>query len=141
MANHTYSHEPLSRASDGDVIGQIQGGVGATTIPRLLRPPFAAGALTTRLEALAYSQGYSLCRWTVDTFDWDAPRIEEMVERITYGDYRSPPIHAGGNILMHGAGRNTASGLQRIIDAIRSKGLALDPLRQHGTAIGGAAPR
>jgi hypothetical protein len=49
-----------------------------------------------------------------------------MVERVRHGDYRTPPIAAGGNILMHGQGRYTASGLQQIIDAVRAKGLVLD---------------
>jgi hypothetical protein len=52
-----------------------------------------------------------------------------MVERITYGDFRSAPISAGGNILMHGHAKHTAPGLQKIINAVRAKKLTLQPLR------------
>jgi peptidoglycan-N-acetylglucosamine deacetylase len=67
LANHTHSHPPLSQASSAEVDRQIAKGVQATTSPKLLRPPFAAGALTTRLESLAAKRGYRLCRWTMDT--------------------------------------------------------------------------
>lgn len=87
------------------------------------------------------AHGYALCRWTADTFDWDGPGVEQMVERITYGDHRSPPVEAGGNILMHGTGTNTAGGLQQIIDAVRAKGLTLDPLDQPPGGDGDAAQR
>ena len=129
VANHTYSHAPLSKTSDAGVRRQIRRGVQATTQPKLLRPPYAAGAFTTRLWKLAEREGYRLCRWTVDTYDWDEMSAARMAERVRVGDYRSPPVRAGGNILMHGGGRYTASGLQGIIDAVRRRGLSLDRLR------------
>lgn len=131
LANHSYTHVPLSRAPAREVLRQIDRGIGAAISgPRLLRPPFGAGALTSRLRLLAMARGYRLCRWTVDTYAWRGVTASRMVERITIGDEMSPPVAAGGNILMHGTGRHTSTGLRRIIDAVRAQRLALEPLRR-----------
>lgn len=101
VANHSYSHPALSREP---------------------------GAFTHRLQSLAAKRGYRLCRWTVDTYDWQGTSTAQMVERIRTGDELTPPIASGGNILMHGTAPHTSFGLQRIIDAVRAEGLTLDPL-------------
>jgi peptidoglycan/xylan/chitin deacetylase (PgdA/CDA1 family) len=128
IGNHTSTHPALSRMSKKNVVKQIDKGTAATGAPKLLRPPFGAGAFTTRLQQIAESKDYKLCRWTTDTYDWDGPSVNLMVERVKYGDYRSAPIAAGGVILMHGHGKNTAPGLQRIINTVRAKKLKLQPL-------------
>lgn len=128
VGNHSYDHAALSRQSVAGVLGQLDDGVRATTAPSLLRPPFAAGAFTHRLQSLAARRGYRLCRWTVDTYDWQGTSTAQMVERIRIGDALTPPIASGGNILMHGTAPHTSFGLQKIIDAVRAEGLALDPL-------------
>jgi peptidoglycan-N-acetylglucosamine deacetylase len=129
IGNHTSTHPALSRMGTTNVVNQITGGTAGTGTPKLLRPPFGAGAFSTRLEQIAQSKGYQLCRWTTDTYDWDGTTTARMVERITYGDYRSAPVRAGGVILMHGHGRYTAPGLQQIINAVRAKHLTLPRLR------------
>lgn len=128
VGNHSYSHAALSREPAAAVLAQIDRGTRPSFGPRLLRPPFAAGALTNRLQSLAATRGYKLCRWTVDTFDWQGPTAARMVERIRHGDELTPPIASGGNILMHGTAPHTSTGLQQIIDAVRAQGLTLDPL-------------
>ncbi|GAA3338307.1 hypothetical protein GCM10020358_46710 [Amorphoplanes nipponensis] len=129
IGNHTATHPALSRMGRTKLVQQIGGGTAATGTPKLLRPPFGAGAFTTRLQNVARGQGYELCRWTMDTYDWDGPSAAVMAERIKYGDHRSPPVGAGGVILMHGHGKHTAAGLQRIIDTVRGKKLKLQPLK------------
>ena len=129
VANHSYSHAALNKLSKPDAHRELRGGVRPTTVPRLLRPPFAAGAFTSRLQAIARAHRHRLCRWTVDTYDWQGVSARRMAERIRYGDAKTPPVAAGGNILMHGTGRNTSTGLRRIIRAVRSRDLVLDPLR------------
>jgi peptidoglycan/xylan/chitin deacetylase (PgdA/CDA1 family) len=129
IGNHTSTHPALSRMGRTNLVKQIGAGTAATGTPRLLRPPFGAGAFTTRLQGVAQSQGYQLCRWTTDTYDWDGPSTAVMVERVKYGDSRSAPVTAGGVILMHGHGKNTASGLQKIIDTVRARKLRLQKLR------------
>jgi peptidoglycan/xylan/chitin deacetylase (PgdA/CDA1 family) len=113
IGNHTSTHRMLHRDSRTTVLSQIAGGTAATGTPKLLRPPFGSGAFTTRLQQIAAEKYYLLCRGTTDTYDWDGTTPSRMVERITYGDSRSAPIRAGGNILMHGHGTYTASGLQK----------------------------
>lgn len=130
VANHSSTHVPLSKVSAAEVTRQIDNGTRATTAPKLLRPPFAAGALTTRLGSLAAKRGYRLCRWTVDTYDWHGDTAARMAERVRYGDHLTPPVRRGGNILMHGTGRHTSTGLERIIHAVRAERLVLDPLRR-----------
>jgi peptidoglycan/xylan/chitin deacetylase (PgdA/CDA1 family) len=129
IGNHTSTHPALSRLGQKSIDTQIDQGTAATGTPKLLRPPFGAGAFTTRLQEIAALKGYQLCRWTTDTYDWDGPSVTTMVQRITYGDYRSAPISAGGVILMHGHGKNTAPGLQRIINAVHAKKLTMPRLR------------
>jgi peptidoglycan/xylan/chitin deacetylase (PgdA/CDA1 family) len=129
IGNHTSTHRSMNRDSRATILQQIDGGTAATGTPKLLRPPFGAGAFTTRLQQEVKLRGYQLCRWTTDTYDWEGTSTARMVERITYGDQRSAPITAGGNILMHGHAKNTAPGLQKIINAVRAKKLKLQPLR------------
>ena len=128
MGNHTYGHLPLSRTADEQVLSQIDRGAASTTSPKLLRPPYGAGAFTTRLESLAARRNYSLCRWTVDTVDWRGDPADVLIERVAYGDYMTPPVGPGGVILMHGHGEHTMEALQGIIDAVRARGLELEPL-------------
>jgi peptidoglycan/xylan/chitin deacetylase (PgdA/CDA1 family) len=128
IGNHTSTHPALSRMGTVNLGKQIDQGTAATGTPKLLRPPFGAGAFTTRLQAVATDKNYRLCRWTTDSYDWEGPSAARMVERIKYGDSRSAPIKAGGVILMHGHGKHTSSGLQKIIDVVRAKKLTLPRL-------------
>lgn len=128
LGNHTATHQPLSKLGADAVRSQIRRGISSTARPRLLRPPYGAGAFSARLARLAALEGYTVCRWTADTYDWDRTTLRRMVERIRHGDYRSPPLEAGGNLLMHGTAAYTVAGLRQIIRAVREKGLRLDRL-------------
>lgn len=116
-------------AQVGSVLDPLRRNRVSSTRPRLLRPPFGAGALSRRLARIAHDSGHRVCRWTTGTYDWDDQTPVVMTRRVRYGDYRSAPIAAGGgNDLMHGTGRYTAAGSQRIIDGIRARKLGLQPL-------------
>jgi len=129
LGNHTYSHVALSKTSDAAVLSQIDRGVKSNTSPKLLRPPYGAGAFTSRLRDLAAQRSYALCRWTTVPYDWEASATADLlVERVRYGDYRTAPIEAGGVVLLHGHGDHMVEGLQGIIDAIRARGLSLRKL-------------
>lgn len=125
--NHTATHANLATASPTKVLYEIDHGATPSTSVRLLRPPGGAGAFTTRLTALAGSRGYKVCYWTVDTRDWAGATTAEMVRKVRYGDALTPPVEAGGVVLMHFHGRHTAAGLQSVIDAVRARGLTLQP--------------
>jgi peptidoglycan/xylan/chitin deacetylase (PgdA/CDA1 family) len=126
--NHTATHADLSSAAASTVLREIDNGARPSTSVRLLRPPGGAGAFSTRLTALAASRGYSLCFWTVDTRDWAGTTTSQMVRKVRYGDAMTPPVEPGGVILMHFHGRHTAAGLQSVINAVRVRGLRLQPL-------------
>ena len=128
LENHTSTHANLERSSDRKVLAEIRGGVVEGTSPGLLRPPYGAGAFTTRLQTLAASQGHRLCFWTVDTHDWEGASAASIVRRVKWGDATSPRVEAGGVVLMHLHGRHTAAALQGVIDAVRDRGLTLERL-------------
>ncbi len=127
--NHTVGHLALSRLGDRAVLDQLRGGVRSSATPRLLRPPYGAGAFTARLSALARSQGYGLCRWTTDTRDWEGTSAALMAERVRYGDRTTAPVEAGGSILMHMNAPHTAAAVSGIVAAVRARGLRPVPLR------------
>jgi peptidoglycan/xylan/chitin deacetylase (PgdA/CDA1 family) len=129
LANHTATHVDLTTVSDARVRQEIAGGVTPTTSPRLLRPPYGAGAFTTRINALAAAQGHQVCFWTVDTRDWDGTSASSMVRKVLTGDALTPKASAGGVVLMHLHGRHTAEALPRIITGLRGRGLAVEPLK------------
>ena len=128
VLNHSDTHPALTAVSNAEVRRQISRGVHTPGQPRVLRPPYGAGAFTARLAALARQQGYTLCRWTTDTFDWQEPGAAIMSERLRYGDAVTAPVGPGGVVLMHSSHASTITAVQRIVDTIRAKGLRLDRL-------------
>jgi peptidoglycan/xylan/chitin deacetylase (PgdA/CDA1 family) len=126
--NHTATHADLSSGSRATILREIDGGVTPSTSEKLLRPPYGAGAFSTRLTGIAASRGYSLCYWTVDTRDWAGSTTAQLVQKVRYGDAMTPPVQAGGVILLHFHGAHTAAGLQSVINAVRARKLRLRPL-------------
>jgi peptidoglycan/xylan/chitin deacetylase (PgdA/CDA1 family) len=64
VLNHSYSHPDLRTLSDSGVSYQIRNGISSN----LLRPPY--GSYDSRVAGIASSLGYRICRWTIDTADW-----------------------------------------------------------------------
>lgn len=128
VENHTLSHEPLSSLADRALRAQIAGGP-AGDPPRLMRPGYGAGGYAARVVDIAADLGFQTCYWTVDPRDWDGPTADQLIERVIHGDARTPPVEAGGVVLMHMTGKHTTQALPGLIDAIRAKGLTLDPLQ------------
>lgn len=128
VANHTRDHRPLNTLDARGVHAQIAGGPAAAGPVRLLRPPYGAGAFGTRLNAQAAADGYRVCRWTTDTRDWAGASAREMGARVRWGDAYSAPAFAGGVILMHANHADTRK-VQAVIDAVRARGLRVEPLR------------
>lgn len=128
VMNHSDTHPALTAVSNAEVRRQIARGIHTRGQARVLRPPYGAGAFTSRLAGLARQQGYSVCRWTTDTFDWQKPGAAVLAERLRYGDALTAPVRAGGVVLMHSSHATTISAVQRVIDTIRARGLRLDRL-------------
>ncbi len=127
VANHTSTHANLADSTDARVLREIDNGVRSTTRQPLLRPPYGAGVSTKRLNRLAVRSGHELCGWTVDTRDWQAPSVAQMVTRVRRGDATTPRVEAGGVLLMHAHAKPTAAALPAVIAAIRARGLRVEP--------------
>jgi peptidoglycan/xylan/chitin deacetylase (PgdA/CDA1 family) len=129
VGDHTQDHVDLAKASDKKAASEIQQGKTHTagSVP-LLRPPFGAGAYTARLDSLATSAGLRLCTWTVDTRDWTGSSAARIVRRVRHGDAMTPPVRAGGVIIMHMNGEHTGRALPGVIHAVRARGLRLHAL-------------
>ena len=130
LGNHTANHLDLLQLSDAAVRAQIRGGTAPTTNDvHLLRPPYGSGAFNQRINDLAWSEGYLVCAWTVDTSDWAGPSAATIISRVRYGDASTPPVGPGGVILMHLHGHNTLAALPGVIRAVYARGLQPAHLR------------
>lgn len=116
LGNHSYDHADYTRLSDAGIRNEVRrrGSVIPTTIPKLCRPPYGAGAFNTRVYNALAAAGCRPAFWTVDTRDWDGSPAATIIKRVKYGDATTPPVHAGGVILMHGHGRHTLEALPGI---------------------------
>jgi peptidoglycan/xylan/chitin deacetylase (PgdA/CDA1 family) len=136
VANHTYSHLPLTRVSDSTVVREITAGANAIRRrtghdPRpLFRFPY--GDSDARVLAIANGLGYISFRWTVDTLGWMGPRqsVAGAVERVREA------LRPGAIILMHvgsaGNGSTTIDtwALPRVIDTVRRRGYSFTTLER-----------
>lgn len=129
LGNHTYSHPHLITLTNSAFRYQVANGQAGTTAPKLLRPPGGAGAYSARSYALAAAAGYRLCYWGVDTLDWSKVSSSVIVNKVLRGDNRTPPVRAGGAVLMHMSNTQARYALAPMIKGIRAKGLKLQPLR------------
>lgn len=129
IGNHTHDHVDLAKASATKARWQIRHGAAHAvgSVP-LLRPPFGAGAYTTRLHVIAEQTGVRLCTWTVDTRDWTGSAAATIVRRVRRGDAMTPPVKAGGVVIMHMNGDHTGKALPGVIRAVRARGLSLHRL-------------
>jgi peptidoglycan/xylan/chitin deacetylase (PgdA/CDA1 family) len=126
IGDHTFGHVDLAKVSDTRASWQIQHGrTHAVGSVPLLRPPFGAGAYTGRLNALASAAGMRLCTWTVDTRDWTGSSAATIIRRVRHGDAMTPPVEAGGVVILHMNGEHTGRALPGVIHAVRARGLRL----------------
>lgn len=129
VGNHTHDHRDLGRLSEARAMWQIRHGESrGPGAVRLLRPPFGDAAYTARVRRYAEQAGERLCTWTVDTRDWAGAAAAAIVRRVGHGDRLTPPVHAGGVVLMHINGDHTGAALPGVIRAVRARGLTLHRL-------------
>jgi peptidoglycan/xylan/chitin deacetylase (PgdA/CDA1 family) len=136
IANHTYSHPPLTALSDTAVSNQIRRGGAPPPDGHDPRPlfRFPYGASDSRVIAIANRLGYISIRWTVDTLGWMGglgQTVPGAIRRVS--DALRP-----GAILMHigSAGdvdRSTidAHALPGVIDSIRRRGYSFTTLERY----------
>lgn len=128
VTNHTRDHVALTDLSEVKIAEEIDTGPATTPgAPKLLRPPFGAGAWSTRVVDAIAANGHATCRWTADTRDWTERPAAAMAAAVRWGDDFSPPVEAGGVILMH-ANHFAPAKLQAVIDAVKDRGLVMEPI-------------
>ncbi|HEX3612803.1 MAG TPA: polysaccharide deacetylase family protein [Sporichthyaceae bacterium] len=126
VQDHTRDHLAMNDLSDAGIHEQITTGPHPTAgAPPLLRPPYGAGAEASRVVDLIAKDGYATCRWTVDSRDWAGYPPEQMAQAVRDGNSFTPPVAAGGVILMH-ANHFTPEKLQAVVDAVHARGLEVD---------------
>jgi peptidoglycan/xylan/chitin deacetylase (PgdA/CDA1 family) len=131
LGNHSYDHPSYLKLTTAQIYSQVRRSysVVPTTSVKLCRPPYGAGAFDLRVYNALAAAGCRPAFWTVDTRDWSGSTAATIVRRVRYGDSWTPPVKAGGVILMHGTGTYTLAAQQGIYDAIRAKGLTSFVLR------------
>lgn len=103
--------------------------------PRLFRPPY--GVMSAAAHLSARRLGLTPVLWTCWGEDWTARATPESVHRTVTAD-----LDGGGTVLLHdsdctsapGAWRSALGAVPRILDTCEQRGLAVGPLRDHGTA-------
>ncbi len=136
LLNHTDTHAALSSVSNRRVRAEVRRGPQSPPRAPLLRPPYGAGSFSDRVAEQVRAEGHELCRWTVDTHDWDGSSPRTMIRRVRFGDAYSPPVRPGAVVLMHSSVANTTRALPGIIRAIRAEGLRLEPLHAAQAHLG-----
>jgi peptidoglycan/xylan/chitin deacetylase (PgdA/CDA1 family) len=129
ISNHTYDHADFNNISDAQIGWEIDRGFSQSpSSGMLLRPPYGDGAFTQRINAIAAQHGYHVCYWTVDTRDWTGISASAIISAVQYGSAYTPPVFAGGVVLMHMSAPHTLEALQGVINAVRARGLQLVPI-------------
>lgn len=129
LGNHSNTHPSLSDLSGAALNSQIRYGVRGTGTPRLIRPPYGAGAYSTRVDTYAKRNGHRACHWTTDTSDWSGVSTSTIVNKVLRGDATTAPARRGGVVLMHTtANSHAAAALTPMISGLRKKGYRLEPL-------------
>ncbi|MDF3298897.1 polysaccharide deacetylase family protein [Streptomyces tropicalis] len=120
------TYDDLARARDAvaDVTGRP---------PALFRPPY--GVMTTHAHLACRRLGLTPVLWTCWGEDWRRRATPRSVRDTVLRDLRG-----GGTILLHdsdctsatGSWRTTLRALPPVLDACRSRGWQVGPLREHG---------
>ena len=125
IADHTFSHLPMSLLSRADQRGQLLQGAQAiqqygAPFPRLFRPPY--GMWNSYTLALLHRYRMLMVLWTVDTNDYRRPGVNAIVDAVL------AKARPGAIVLLHDAGGNraeTVAALPRIISGLRARGYGL----------------
>lgn len=122
IGNHTYSH-PHIRTLDGfallEEVERCEAEIYRVTgvKPTLFRPP--EGVVDDAVKVMAQEKNYSLVLWDIDTRDWAATSVPDMVENIISNG------SSGDIILMHdyvSKKCHTVEALRSIIPQLIEKG-------------------
>lgn len=121
MSNHAYSHKNMSELNRQMAIEEIsktqkllEQHLGVTNT--LFAPP--SGDFDQETVTIARELKLQTVLWTIDTVDWRNPAPDQIVSKI------KRTIEPGALILMHPT-KSSSESLERTIQVIKQKGLAL----------------
>ncbi|MEU5884801.1 polysaccharide deacetylase family protein [Spirillospora sp. NPDC047279] len=119
LANHSYTHTDLGRASAGRVRSELQRTQDAVkratgVTPTLMRPPY--GSTDRDVAAVTKELGLAQILWAVDPLDW-LDRDRRAVERKVVARVRP-----GSIVLLHDIHPTTVAAVPAIIDRLARKG-------------------
>lgn len=120
LSNHAYSHKnmsELSRAKAEEEIRKTQELLEKIGVKNTLFAP-PSGDYDQETVEIASSMKLRTILWTLDTVDWQKPRPEDVVAKI------SSKLEPGAMILMHPTS-SASRALPGMIKAAKKKGLAL----------------
>ncbi|WP_353893725.1 polysaccharide deacetylase family protein [Proteinivorax hydrogeniformans] len=125
VANHSYTHSRFSQLNyeqSRQEIIKTQNIIGNYSTGRYFRPPY--GAYTDTTLEVAYSEGFEVVMWSVDTRDWetnDPDRILNTVKSNT---------QPGGIILFHEGHQVTLKALPDVLQWLISEGYQFVTIEQ-----------
>ncbi|WP_344947391.1 polysaccharide deacetylase family protein [Actinomadura miaoliensis] len=119
LANHSWSHVDLGRASSAKVESElsrtqdaIRKASGVT--PLLMRPPY--GSTDTTVAGVAKRMKLAQVLWAVDPLDWQVRNTGTVERRVLKG------VRPGMIVLMHDIHSTTVKAVPRIIERLRADG-------------------
>lgn len=122
VANHSWSHRNLSRASRDSIYQELRGTRNAISSvigysAPLFRPPY--GATSPLVREVAAEFGYPIINWHIDTLDWryrDPQRIYDVI---------MSQAEPGAIILLHDIHSTTAAAMEMVIPRLVEEGFDL----------------
>jgi peptidoglycan/xylan/chitin deacetylase (PgdA/CDA1 family) len=129
VANHTWTHNQLSRMSDTKVFDELQKTHDAIVqasgvAPILCRPPY--GALRIRQRKTIHDHfGYPVILWDVDPHDWQSPRTVAKVH-----DRVLAQTKPGSIILCHDIHQPTIDAMPSTLDELIARGFKFATVTQ-----------
>ena len=121
LANHTYSHELLSKLSDHEIASQIERGDRmlhtVTKDPSaLFRPPY--GARNEKVLAAVQARHLTAVLWNIDSRDWADPIPQSIANRVIH----LAESERRGIVLFHDIQARTIEALPAVIETLKSRG-------------------
>jgi polysaccharide deacetylase family sporulation protein PdaB len=120
VGSHSYTHPRLTGLTKGRMAEELdkteEAILKAAPKPTLFRPP--EGKYNNTLIDLAHDRGYTIILWSIDTRDWTAPSVEDVVNSVLKS------VKPGSIILLHDGiyPSPTPEAVGYIIDNLKSRG-------------------
>lgn len=123
LGNHTYSHQPLTQLSEGEILSECERTedllrrYSGRTFPPYVRPPY--GERDLRVVRVLLEHGFLPVYWTVDSLDWK----EETTPGDIVGRILERGAEKGAILLLHAGSAKTVQALPDILEGLGERGL------------------